>query len=42
MSAKAADFLERLPSLPIRLVLPDEHAFLAAAEVKSANADSCR
>jgi len=32
---RAADFLNRLPSLPIRLVLPDEDGILAAAEVKA-------
>jgi predicted nucleic acid-binding protein len=34
---RAADFLKRLPSLPIRLVLPDEDGILAAAEVKAAH-----
>jgi ribonuclease VapC len=34
---QAADFLDRLPSLPIRLVLPDEDAILAAAAVKAAH-----
>ena len=34
---RAADFLKRLPSLPIRLVLPDENGILAAAEVKAAH-----
>jgi predicted nucleic acid-binding protein len=33
----AEEFLNRLPSLPIRLVLPDEVGILAAAEVKAAN-----
>lgn len=33
---RAADFLDRLPSLPIRLVLPDEDAILAAAAIKAA------
>jgi predicted nucleic acid-binding protein len=33
----AADFLDRLPSLPIRLVLPDEDATLAAFKVKAAH-----
>ena len=32
---RAADFLKRLPSLPIRLVLPDEDGILAAADVKA-------
>jgi predicted nucleic acid-binding protein len=32
---RAADFLKRLPSLPIRLVLPDEEGILAAANVKA-------
>ena len=34
---RAADFLKRLPSLPIRLVLPDENSIVAAAEVKAAH-----
>lgn len=34
---KAADFLDRLPSLPIRLVLPDEDGILAAAAIKAAH-----
>jgi len=34
---RAADFLKRLPSLPVRLVLPDENGILAAAEVKAAH-----
>jgi predicted nucleic acid-binding protein len=34
---RAADFLDRLPSLPIRVVLPDEDAILAAAEVKASH-----
>jgi predicted nucleic acid-binding protein len=34
---RAVDFLNRLPSLPIRLVLPDENGILAAAEVKAAH-----
>lgn len=33
---RAADFLDRLPSLPIRLVLPDEDGILAAAAIKAA------
>lgn len=34
---KADQFLARLPSLPIRLVLPDEDDIIAAALLKSAN-----
>jgi predicted nucleic acid-binding protein len=34
---RAADFLMRLPSLPIRLVLPDESGVLAAAKVKASH-----
>lgn len=34
---RAMDFLNRLPSLPIRLVLPREDGILAAAEVKAAH-----
>jgi ribonuclease VapC len=34
---RAVDFLDRLPSLPIRVVLPDEDAIVAAAEVKAAH-----
>ncbi|MGO9257240.1 MAG: type II toxin-antitoxin system VapC family toxin [Bryobacteraceae bacterium] len=34
---RAADFLNRLPSLPIRLVLPDEDGILAAAGIKAAH-----
>jgi ribonuclease VapC len=37
---RAADFLTRLPSLPIRLVLPDESGILAAAKVKASHAVS--
>jgi predicted nucleic acid-binding protein len=33
----AADFLTRLPSLPIRLVLPDQHGIVAAAKVKASH-----
>lgn len=33
--ARAAEFLERLPSLPIRLVVPDLDDILAAAEIKA-------
>jgi len=32
----AEEFLIRLPSLPIRLVLPDQDAIIAAARLKSA------
>jgi predicted nucleic acid-binding protein len=41
-SERAAEFLSRLPSLPIRLVLPDEDGILAAAEVKAAHPVSFR
>jgi predicted nucleic acid-binding protein len=34
---RAEEFLNRLPSLPIRLVLPDEDGILAAAAVKAAH-----
>jgi predicted nucleic acid-binding protein len=34
---RAADFLDRLPSLPIRLVLPGEDGILAAAAIKAAH-----
>jgi predicted nucleic acid-binding protein len=34
--AHAEEFLNRLPSLPIRLVLPDENGILAAAKSKAA------
>jgi predicted nucleic acid-binding protein len=34
---RAADFIDRLPSLPIRLVLPDEDAILGAAAIKAAH-----
>ena len=34
---RAANFLDRLPSLPIRFVLPDEGGILAAAAVKAAH-----
>lgn len=33
--AKAEEFLQRLPSLPIRLVLPGEKDIIAAAKLKS-------
>lgn len=32
---QAADFLKRLPSLPIQLVLPDADGILAAAKIKA-------
>ncbi|HXA67334.1 MAG TPA: type II toxin-antitoxin system VapC family toxin [Bryobacteraceae bacterium] len=35
--AVAEEFLARLPSLPIRLVLPDEEGIMAAARVKAAH-----
>jgi predicted nucleic acid-binding protein len=34
-AAKAEEFLKRLPSLPIRLVLPTEEDILAAAKLKA-------
>src|SRR5258708_17313284 len=34
-SRVADEFLTRLPSLPLRLVLPDEEAVIAAAKLKS-------
>ncbi|HEY6391291.1 MAG TPA: type II toxin-antitoxin system VapC family toxin [Bryobacteraceae bacterium] len=34
---RAEEFLSRLPSLPIRLVLPDEEGIMAAARIKAAN-----
>lgn len=36
----AEEFLRRLPSLPIRLVLPDQDGILAAAKVKAAHSIS--
>ena len=33
----AEEFLQRLPSLPIRLVVPDEHGIMAAARIKAAH-----
>jgi uncharacterized protein len=36
--ALAEEFMARLPSLPIRLVLPDEEGIMAAARVKAAHA----
>ncbi len=35
--ALAEEFLNRLPSLPMRLFLPDEHAIMAAARIKAAH-----
>jgi predicted nucleic acid-binding protein len=32
----AEEFLSRLPSLPIRVVLPDEEGIIAAARIKAA------
>src|SRR5258708_18088627 len=32
---RAEEFLNRLPSLPIRLVLPDEEGIMAAARIKA-------
>src|SRR5258708_31648578 len=34
---RAEEFLNRLPSLPIRVVLPDEEAIMAAARIKAAH-----
>lgn len=34
----AEEFLKRLPSLPIRVMLPDENGIMAAARVKASNA----
>lgn len=34
----AEEFLTRLPSLPVRLVVPDEKGIVAAARVKAAHA----
>ena len=34
---RAEEFLSRLPSLPIRVVLPDEEAIMAAARIKAAH-----
>ena len=36
--AEAEEFLSRLPSLPIRLVLPDEDGIVAAARIKASYA----
>jgi predicted nucleic acid-binding protein len=35
--AVAEEFLSRLPSLPIRIVLPDEDGIIAAARIKAAH-----
>jgi DNA-binding NtrC family response regulator len=35
--AVAEEFLDRLPSLPVRLVLPDEDEIIAAARIKAAH-----
>ena len=40
-AAKAEEFLKRLPSLPIRLVLPSEEDIIAAAKLKSTRRISC-
>ena len=37
-AAVADEFMERLPSLPIRIVLPDEDGIMAAARIKAAHA----
>src|SRR5260370_25216438 len=34
---RAEEFLNRLPSLPIRVVLPDEEGIMAAARIKAAH-----
>jgi len=36
--AVAEEFMTRLPSLPIRVVLPDEEGIMAAARIKAAHA----
>lgn len=33
---RAQEFLDRLPSLPVRMMLPDQDAILAAARIKAA------
>ena len=35
--AVAEEFLTRLPSLPVRIVLPDEDGIMAAARIKAAH-----
>ena len=35
--AVAEEFLNRLPSLPVRVVLPDEDGIMAAARIKAAH-----
>jgi predicted nucleic acid-binding protein len=37
-AAVADEFMTRLPSLPIRIVLPDEDGIMAAARIKAAHA----
>jgi len=37
-AAVAEEFMTRLPSLPIRVVLPDEQGIIAAARIKAAHA----
>jgi uncharacterized protein with PIN domain len=37
-AAVAEEFLERLPSLPIQVVLPDEEGIMAAARIKAGHA----
>jgi predicted nucleic acid-binding protein len=37
-AALAEEFLIRLPSLPIRLILPDEEGIMAATRIKAAHA----
>jgi predicted nucleic acid-binding protein len=37
-AAVADEFISRLPSLPIRVVLPDEEGIMAAARIKAAHA----
>jgi predicted nucleic acid-binding protein len=37
-AAVADEFMTRLPSLPIRIVLPDEAGMMAAARIKAAHA----
>jgi predicted nucleic acid-binding protein len=36
--AIAEQFFKRLPSLPIRMILPDEHDIMSAARIKAAHA----
>jgi uncharacterized protein len=37
-AAVAEEFMTRLPSLPIRLILPDEEGIMAAARIKAVHA----